>query len=609
MTKIRDLYTGKPDAKDEINFDGYDEFIKTYVVSDTMNVDALLNGNNCFITGYKGTGKTGLLFYIDNLLHQRSPHACGSFIFFKDDFSDVKKSELEGITKRILSSVSIAPESLLANTDFEYIWRWVLLKKIISDNEEYNCGLFEDDREWDTFCEIMGTIKGPADIKKTIITPKIKLAVPIIDPSTMSCITPECEVDFQKSKSDSNYTKFINQIDSAEIAFSKLKKTDTPYYIFVDELEAYYGDMNVFKRDLYFIRDLIFTIKRFNNILRTHGMGVMKFVCAVRTEILNSISRYIVTKEMNKTISGFEVPLIWDYSNTNSYSHPIIQILLKRIRICENDFETADKILYQKWFPEKIHDIEPANYILNNSWHKPRDIVRLLTSAQSCIKNEENKFSQSVFNAFYRKYSTESLIEIKEEMRALYSPEDIDIIVSLFIGFKTTFSMNQLRERIDKFFIKSAWTTSLNQIVQDLYRLGFIGNFLPASKSYRWQHKGDDGIILSDEWRIIVHFALHGALSIGRRQDIGLARTEPLQKGDMVIFVVTRVIHSFALGEFNHYGVTHDGSIHISELQKSYIPNIFKVVTVGDEYRAMVIDYNGRFNSWNLTLNFESPVE
>ena len=66
--KIRDLYTGKPDAKDEINFEGLEEFIKTFVVADHFQLDSLLYGNNCFITGFKGTGKTALLFYLDNKL-------------------------------------------------------------------------------------------------------------------------------------------------------------------------------------------------------------------------------------------------------------------------------------------------------------------------------------------------------------------------------------------------------------------------------------------------------------------------------------------------------------------------------------------------------------
>ena len=68
--KIRDLYTGKPDAKDEINFEGLDEFIKTFVIAEHFQVDSLLHGSNCFITGFKGTGKTALLFYLDNKLQE-----------------------------------------------------------------------------------------------------------------------------------------------------------------------------------------------------------------------------------------------------------------------------------------------------------------------------------------------------------------------------------------------------------------------------------------------------------------------------------------------------------------------------------------------------------
>lgn len=67
--KIRDLYAGKPDAKDEINFEGWDNFIKTFVVADHFNLNLLMEGNHCFITGFKGTGKTALLFYLDDMLN------------------------------------------------------------------------------------------------------------------------------------------------------------------------------------------------------------------------------------------------------------------------------------------------------------------------------------------------------------------------------------------------------------------------------------------------------------------------------------------------------------------------------------------------------------
>ena len=102
---INDIYTGRPDAKDEIKFDGIEDFVNSIVIPDTFNINNLLNKNHCFITGYKGTGKTALLFYLEFLLKEKTPYACTSFMFFKDEFTETRKQELEGYSRRILSSV------------------------------------------------------------------------------------------------------------------------------------------------------------------------------------------------------------------------------------------------------------------------------------------------------------------------------------------------------------------------------------------------------------------------------------------------------------------------------------------------------------------------
>lgn len=605
---IKDIYVGKPDAKDEIGFDGIEAFVKSFVIPDTFSIDGLLHGNNCFITGYKGTGKTALLFYLEYLLKSETPYACSSFIFFKDEFTETRKQELEGFSKRIMSCITIENGTMITNTDFEYIWRWLFFKRIVADNEEYNNGLYVNDTAWNRFTSTVSKIKAPTDKKKSIIPPKIKIVLPIKDAASQTEITPEIEVDFQKNNDNSNYTKFSTLIDEAEKEFSQLTRTDIPYYIFVDELEAYFGNENVFIRDLYLIRDLLFTIKRFNNYFVVNKTKT-KVICSVRAEIINAISRFVVTKELNKITGGFEVPLIWNYSNTSSYTHPIIQILLKRIFISENKEVLDYKDIYTRWLPEKIHDIEPANYILNNGWNKPRDIVRMISSVQSSIKAYETSFNQAVFDAIKKKYSLDSLLEIKEEMRALYTAEEIETIINCFTGFKTKFSVQQLRVRISDYYFGSILEKKFNQVLQDLYRLGFLGNYLPASQTYRWQHKGDEGIILSDEWRLMVHYALQGALSIGRKQDIGLLRKETLEKGDMVIAVVSRVIPSFALVEINHYGKKYSGSIHVGKLNKGYIKDIFNVVSEGDEFRAMVLDYNEKYKCWNLSLEYEPPID
>lgn len=608
-TTIKDLYAGRPDAKDEVNYDGLEEFIKTFVVPSNFDIERLVDKNDCFITGYKGTGKTALLFYLDDYIRNKDSSACSSFVFFKEEFTDAKKTELEYMSHRILSSISINDTTMVSISDFEYIWRWLFFKRIISDNDDFNGGLFVDDKNWNNFCKLMSRIKAPSNIRKTIIPPKIKLSIPCKDPMSQVEINPEIEVDFQNNKSDTAYNQFIATIDEAEQMFANVERTDVPYYIFVDELEAYYGSLDIFKRDLCLIRDLIFTVKRINGLFKGISDNT-KIICSVRTEIIKSISRFIVTKEMNKVISGFEVPLIWDYNNTTSFYHPIMQILLKRIAICETNIDKMDlKEIYNKWFPEQIHMIEPSNYILNNSWFKPRDIVRLITSAQNSIESNSECFSQAVFNACQKKYSLDSLAEICEEMRALYTSEDIDVIIGCFTGFRTIFSISQLKERIDSLYSNTILSKKFSEVIEDLYRLGFLGNYLPASQTYRWQHKGDDHVILSDEWRLMIHHALQSALSVGRKQDFGLNYNTPPQIGDVVEVTVYNISDSFAFVNFNKGKKKYNGVIHISQFSDSFIKKITDYVDYNDVFLATIIAYDSNHQNWQLSKKKVTLIE
>ncbi len=608
-TTIKDLYAGRPDAKDEINYDGLEEFIKTFVVPSNFDIERLVDKNDCFITGYKGTGKTALLFYLDDYIRNKDSSACSSFIFFKEEFTDAKKTELEYMSHRILSSISINDTTMVSISDFEYIWRWLFFKRIISDNDDFNGGLFVDDKNWNNFCKLMSRIKAPSNIRKTIIPPKIKLSMPCKDPMSQVEINPEIEVDFQNNKLDTAYNQFIATIDEAEQMFANVERTDVPYYIFVDELEAYYGSLDIFKRDLCLIRDLIFTVKRINGLFKGISDNT-KIICSVRTEIIKSISRFIVTKEMNKVISGFEVPLIWDYNNTTSFYHPIMQILLKRIAICETNIDKMDlKEIYNKWFPEQIHMIEPSNYILNNSWFKPRDIVRLITSAQNSIESNSERFSQAVFNACQKKYSLDSLAEICEEMRALYTSEDIDVIISCFTGFRTIFSISQLKERIDSLYSNTILSKKFFEVIEDLYRLGFLGNYLPASQTYRWQHKGDDHVILSDEWRLMIHHALQSALSVGRKQDFGLNYNTPPQVGDVVEVTVYNISDSFAFVNFNKGKKKYNDVIHISQFSDSFIKKITDYVDYNDVFLATIVAYDSNHQNWQLSKKKVTLIE
>lgn len=591
MTKIKDIYAGKPDAKDEIETEGMDPFFENYVIPSNFNINAITDGSGAFVTGYKGTGKTAILFYIEKYLRKKDDSTLSSFIFFKGDYSDSKKQEMEILAKRLTSIISIGNDVVLSGTDFEYIWRWLFYSRIIKDNQDYNYGIFENNDSWIQFEKKMKQI----DIGKRkglSIPPKLSLSLPISDTLTQATISPTFEIDFKDSKMEesASYRTFIQIIDDADELFKNLKRTDIPYFIFVDELEAYFGDETVFKRDLRLIRDLIFTAKKMNMVFAQNKKVKTKIVCSVRTEIINAINRFVVTKELNKVISGFEVPLIWDYTNTNSYNHPIIKILTSRISYGEKKLgnSLSEQEIIKKWFPEKIGSSDAATYILNNCWCKPRDIVRLITSAQNCLAADNSSFSQKTIDMSKKHYSQDSLTELKEELRALYSPEEINSIITCLTGFKRVFSIDELHQRVDKYYPHIIAKKNLSDILSDLYRIGFVGNHIPETRFYRWQHKGDDGIILDGAWKIIIHSALTSALSVNSRQDkILSAKNNPEpESGTVVNFNINSIWSDFVLGEFKYRGNNYKAKIIKSpDLEKN-----FNSLLAGEHYKVKLIN-------------------
>ena len=609
MTKIKDIYAGKPDAKDEIETEGMDPFFENYVVPSNFNINAITDGSGAFVTGYKGTGKTAILFYIEKYLRKKDDSTLSSFIFFKGDYSDSKKQEMEILAKRLTSIISIGNDVVLSGTDFEYIWRWLFYSRIIKDNQDYNYGIFENNDSWIQFEKKMKQI----DIGKRkglSIPPKLSLSLPISDTLTQATISPTFEIDFKDSKVEesASYRTFIQIIDDADELFKNLKRTDIPYFIFVDELEAYFGDETVFKRDLRLIRDLIFTAKKMNMVFAQNKKVKTKIVCSVRTEIINAINRFVVTKELNKVISGFEVPLIWDYTNTNSYNHPIIKILTSRISYGEKKLgnSLSEQEIIKKWFPEKIGSSDAATYILNNCWCKPRDIVRLITSAQNCLAADNSSFSQKTIDMSKKHYSQDSLTELKEELRALYSPEEINSIITCLTGFKRVFSIDELHQRVDKYYPHIIAKKNLSDILSDLYRIGFVGNHIPETRFYRWQHKGDDGIILDGAWKIIIHSALTSALSVNSRQDkILSAKNNPEpESGTVVNFNINSIWSDFVLGEFKYRGNNYKAKIIKSpDLEKN-----FNSLLAGEHYKVKLINCDSTIWRFFFKLCVKSKV-
>ncbi|MDZ5711320.1 P-loop ATPase, Sll1717 family [Jeotgalibacillus haloalkalitolerans] len=603
VLEIKDIFIGSIDAKDDVNNAiSNNEFIESFIMPPKFDIDEFLVRDKCFVEGYKGTGKTALLHYMSKYAQGES--AYDLFILFKSHYKFTDKEKLENLAAQ---QMEFDKNSLKDEMDFEYIWRWVILNKIVELNVINDYKVFQKDKDWDRFEKFIKSFNKKSNSKSFFDVLPFKLnkvsgigySVQLPDTNLMHTIGIQ---DMEFSDKNTGYIEFSQLLNKAIELFCKLNFCNKNSYIFIDELEAFYEESEIFKRDLRMIRDLILTVKYFNDLFSDLQFKNLKIICAVRTEVLESIKKHVAAKEINKVIYSFKKELKWNYSNTNAYQHPIIQIWLKRIKMAEkkiNNQILTDAGVMDKWFDKKIDSYNIIPYILDHSWHKPRDVVRYLQAAEN-NSSHKTRYDRSVFDQLRKEYSKESWKEIFEELNILYTPEEIELIRDFLVFFKRHFSVEEAKERANNLSIGSTnkfLRENIDSILKDLYRVGCIGNMTSNKKYYRWQHKGDDGIVLTDpDLLITVHVGLWSELSLFNN---------PVKTSSMVGKVVKCKVKGwnkfFVYVDIPEYRM--EGSIHISKLSNSFVKEITTIISEGEEFNAKLIEYDAK-HGWQLTRKF-----
>lgn len=603
---IKEIYMGQLDAKDEINYGTEETFLQCFVAPPNYNVDELLKGPKFLINGFKGVGKTALLYYLESICLKNDPQTCTSFILFKSDYNDLEKIKIDSVAKRLIKSINFEQGTMEKVNDFHDLWKIILFQRMVNDNEENSNNLFVDDDNWKEFSKVVKSIKLFNYNGRQLNLPnKFKIMAGFTPEGT---VTSGAEIDFGKEEiSLKELTMFDKCVRDCTQLFYNLKRTDIPYYLFIDEMEAFYADESTFKRDLTMLRDLILAIKEINFIIATSRMVNTKIIGSVRTEIINSIYRYIPTKELNKVISGFECKLNWNYTNTNAIEHPLFKILLKRLEHTDSlkniEYKKLEEI-YNAWFQENDNPEKVVNYILNSLWNKPRDVIRLISAFKNSTFSNRKYINQEVMNHSIKEYSNKSLEEISGELNAIYKPNELDELLTWLRGFKSPFSLSEFNNRITGISKESLLFERLNTVLEDLYRVGIIGNYNPYLKSHRWQHKGDEKVIIDEGWFFVVHNGLNTALSITKakreksQSKIYNNDSNALNINDTYLGVVTKIFKNRVFVELEENGLYYIGNIPISKVTNGFVKDINDYFFIGKAVKIKVLDYDKIYRCW-----------
>lgn len=473
-------------------------FLDSFILPPNFNLASVSGRKKFLIIGHKGVGKSSIQLFIEN--SKRKEGYLTDFLSFYDDLSPSDYLEFSKTQK--ISFVEIAnSRDVTALYDFREVWTRIILKKI-SDMIS-----IADRPAASRFVKLMRrTHSGTRSLVDSIISGlKIK--------ADFGTIFGEIGVEYDFSKRASSGE--LGLADFNQIALSLLSEEHSAerIYFSIDELVVsnFESKSDEFRVRMALIRDVLKVSNSLNNYFASRKIDI-NIICSLRPEVRDYL--YNIDADLSKFIDSCYISMDWDA--VENINHPLIEVLYKKIQI------GSPVPLYigdvPSLFSEDIDFTRPPMpiqiFMLRQSWHRPRDVVRFL----KCYAGKNSRatnFTRSGVSSMLDDYSRISARECFDEISVKYSSEITAKIRELirkkkydsYDEFISCFSV--LDNRLD-----------VLELGQDLFRAGVVYNVDKnddGRQSYYFQsHRGGD--TLFKDMAICVHHGLWNYFGIRQRK-------------------------------------------------------------------------------------------
>lgn len=483
--RFKDIYLGKIDAYNEYLEYGQDIFKNIFFEYPNFDLAKVLDGSVYYICGDKGSGKTMLLKYVESIIYENKEVNFTEFIRFKKDVDEDQRNQIKRASIPTQSFEEIIEREIPSDISIDCVlaWQVYLIKVVVNRLMKTACGIF--DRNDDNFLALTNLLnaiydesKEASSIKKII--PKVKKGNIEINLAKYGKLKLDLEWDDIEKKSVPFNTIAKRVVD----LYSSLKTVDgAKIYILIDELELSLRHKKQYIRDITLIRDLIFAVQYLSEISKMHCYNVY-FIASIRNEIHKEAAAKGF--EINKPIRDFGSHIDWSQKGGNIKEHPLLKMLQKRIEYSESISNCrSDHDVWDEYFLQHVgrNNISIFNYILDQTWYRPRDIIRLFSIISEKHGNK-NFADQEVFDGIRQTYSEEAWGEFEEVLTAKYSDKEVIGIRHALTGLSLPFSVKDFESQISGKIETFSEIEELQknrrkpqQILRDLYDIGVIGNF------------------------------------------------------------------------------------------------------------------------------------
>lgn len=508
INRLSDLQLGSIDGKHEYFETSEDahKYFDTFLLPETINEKSLLSGDKFIIRGFRGTGKTSLLRWVAKRL--RDDGAQGQFVLFKTDLSESKRAE---ISRQAGIKWESGPTAEIEFTqDFKEAWQWFLHRKIAEILQEQ----FQNSPtpEFKKYLNLLGIADTPWFEKLAGGFPKLESAKIKIK-AMFGFIEGEFKGDI--STTGTKTVPFSTVLEKLDRVLEKIQ-IKVPIYLCLDEMEVFFHSVEQYNRDLRMVRDLIFSISSFVTFVRSRKLPI-KLYTAVRSEVLDAVG--VNGQEVSRVAQDRGFNIAWHFEK-RSLKHPLFNMVRRKLWSSEALMGLdLSKDPIEQYFAKTVSGVDLEVFILDQSFYKPRDIVLRLLVAQEQFPLSPI-FDGIVLSKTDVDYSAKMWEEVAYELSAIYEAREVEAIENLLFGVSQIFELPTIAERLRLMSSTSEPAQEILRrrgikvILQDLYRLGAIGNYFKSSGSIRqrWIHRGEAKLVESQA--MAIHLSLHKRLSV-----------------------------------------------------------------------------------------------
>jgi len=441
-------------------------------------LDKLLNQHYYLVLGNKGSGKSIIGEHIRLTCGLQEDKTC----LFVNSVS-LNQFPYKSF-KKIISGTS-ETESKLPTT-----WKWLLLiyaYKSFREDLGKDC---EFDAEFNRAIETLQKIGVlPADLNRIAILASkksFKLKLPIF----------EATQDYIDRGGELHYLHIVEYLERVILKIRSKSK----HYLIIDGLDEVLSSRNIQYES---IAALISEAREINRHMRENDTP-FKIIILCRKDLYKRLPG----SNKNKITNAFSIDLNWYQDQVSIEDKEIVKLANFRA----NTFG-EDGNIFTKYFPRRIDDKTPMEYLLENTRYTPRDYLRLLTYIAQNASERIAKFSD--IRTGIKEYSNKYFWpEIEDELDGYISKDDVARFKKLLVHFhKRDFELSELQTFADGFTEYEG--LDLHRIMETLYECGAVSNKFIFKEKERYQSRIKDDNDFNNQMTIVLHRGMWKALNIG----------------------------------------------------------------------------------------------